>query len=278
MTEDHTPLEQPMKGENQTETPQPGGIETTTPPPVQEVPPPQVRVNFPDHPPVMMYSILVITVLVFLLQIGSEYLYNQDLVALFAEKINGLILLGQFWRLITPVLVHGGVLHIGFNMFALTVFGRNLERFYGPWKFLLLYLVSGFTGVVASFVLTEAASLGASTAIFGLLGAQGVFAYQNRKLFGRQAQRVLRNIVNIAIVNFLLGLTPGIDNWGHLGGLIGGLMVSWFGGPVYKISGTSTDLHLENQRDTREFFVAILGTGLVFGLIVLGELALYYLR
>jgi rhomboid protease GluP len=236
-----------------------------------------VRVRLPDNRPVMTYIILGVTVLFFILQMISLYIYQQDVVALYTEKINSLIIQGQFWRLITPVLVHANFLHIGFNMYALYVFGRSLERFYGAWKLLFIYLVSGFAGVVASFLLTEGASLGASTAIFGLLAAEGVFAYQNQKVFGRQAQRVLRNIINIAIINLLLGLTPGIDNWGHLGGLIGGLMVSWFGGPKYAVAGTGEDFYLENQREPREFALAILGTGLVFGLIVLGVLAGYYL-
>lgn len=244
-------------------------------PPIQEPPPTQVRVEFPKHPPVVTYAILIITVLVFLLQLVSQYLFNWDLVALFAEKDNGLILQGQFWRLITPVLVHGGIVHIGFNMYALSIFGRNLEPFYGPWKFLLLYLVGGFAGVVASFVFTQAPSLGASTAIFGLLGAEGVFAYQNQKVFGQQARRALRSIINIAIVNFILGLTPGIDNWGHFGGLIGGLMVAWFGGPVYQVFSTSMELRLEDQRGTREFVLAVLGTALVFGLVVMGVFTRY---
>jgi rhomboid protease GluP len=259
MTDDLTSPVPPLEGEH----------------PIKETPPKQVRVHFPGHSPVVTYAILGITVLVFILQLVSQYLYDYDLVAFFAEKINELILEGQLWRLITPVLVHGGIVHIGFNMYALSIFGRSLEPFYGPWKFLLLYLVSGFAGVVASFVFTQAPSLGASTAIFGILGAQGVFAYQNQKVFGPQARRVLRNIINIAIVNFVLGLTPGIDNWGHLGGLIGGVMVAWFGGPKYEVAGTSTDLHLEDQRDTRGFILAALGTCLVFGLVVMGVFASY---
>jgi rhomboid protease GluP len=245
--------------------------------PIEEVPPQPMRVRLPDHRPVMTYAILGVTVLFFILQLASQSLLNQDVVAMYAEKVNWLIIRGQFWRLITPILVHAGILHIGFNMYALHIFGSSLERFYGAWKLLLIYVVSGFAGVTASFLFTESPSLGASSAIFGLLGAQGVFAYQHRAVFGRQAQRVLQNIIFIAAINLFLGLSPGIDNWGHLGGLIGGLMVSWFGGPIYEVVGTSTDLHLENRREPRAFILAIVGTSLVFGLIVLGVLVKNYL-
>jgi rhomboid protease GluP len=230
-------------------------------------------VHLPDNRPVMTYAILGITIFFFILQEASRYIYQQDIVALYAEKINPLIIQGQYWRLITPVLVHANILHIGFNMYALYIFGKSLERFYGAWKLLFIYLVSGFAGVVFSFMLTDSASLGASTAIFGLLAAEGVFAYQNQAVFGHQARRVLQNIIYIAIINLLLGLTPGIDNWGHLGGLIGGLMVSWFGGPKYEVVGAAGDFSLEDKREPREFILAILGTGLVFGLIVWGVIA-----
>lgn len=277
MKDEYDRLEPPDDGDDRPKTPSIESNGVIPSAPIQETPPQQLRVRLPDHRPVMTYTILGVTVLFFILQMASQYLFSQDVVAMYAEKVNWLIIRGQFWRLITPILVHAGILHIGFNMYALHIFGSSLERFYGAWKLLLIYLVSGFTGVVASFVLTESPSLGASSAIFGLLGAQGVFAYQHREVFGRQAQRVLRNIISIALINLLLGLTPGIDNWGHLGGLIGGLMVSWFGGPIYEVVGTSTDLHLEDRREPRAFILAILGTGLVFGLVVLGVLATYYL-
>lgn len=266
MREGRSPIDPPGERNKGNKTPIP-------PVPVEKPQPQLVRVRLPGNRPMMTYIILGVTILFFLLQEASRYFYQQDVVAFYAEKINWFIVQGQLWRLITPILVHADILHIGFNMYALYVFGKSLERFYGPWKFLSIYLVSGFAGVVASFVLTEGASLGASTAIFGLLAAQGVFAYQNREVFGHQAQRVLKNIFIIAAINLALGLSPGIDNWGHLGGLIGGLLVSWFGGPKYAVAGTAEDLYLEDQRKPQEFILAILGTGLAFGLIVLGVFA-----
>jgi rhomboid protease GluP len=273
MREERNPIGLPEDGDESGETLTPRTSGAIPPAPIENPPPQQVRVRLPDNRPVMTYTILGVTIFFFVLQMASQYIYQQDMVALYAEKVNSLIIQGQFWRLITPILVHANYLHIGFNMYALYVFGRSLERFYGAWKLLFIYLVSGFAGVVASFLLTQSPSLGASTAIFGLLGAEGVFAYQNREVFGQQAGRVLRNIINIAVINLLFGLTPGIDNWGHVGGLMGGLMVSWFGGPKYKVAGTVGDLYLENQRKPWVFILAIVGTGLVFGLIVVGVIS-----
>ena len=129
-------------------------------------------------------------------------------------------------------------MHIAFNLYALFIFGPGLERYYGHGRYLALFLISGFAGNVASFLFSPAPSLGASTAIFGLLGAEGVFLYQNRSLLGRGAQRALTNLIVLAVINLVLGMQPGIDNWGHIGGLIGGTLFASFGGPVLRVDGS----------------------------------------
>jgi rhomboid protease GluP len=198
--------------------------------------------------------------LVYLLQMGSQLLLGTDLLVSVGAKANNLIRAGQLWRLITPVLLHGGLLHIGFNMYALLIFGPGLERHFGHLRFALLYLLTGFSGNVFSFLFSSGYSIGASTAIFGLIAAEGVFFYQNRKLFGQQARRAIGNIVLVAGVNLLLGLSPGIDNWGHVGGLLGGLIFAWFAGPQWEVEGLYPTLHLV---DRREFVNLALGVALV---------------
>jgi rhomboid protease GluP len=92
---------------------------------------------------------------------------------------------------------------------------------------------------VISFLFSAGYSVGASTAVFGLLGAEAMFLFQNRKLFAGQFGRAIQNVIFIAAINLFLGLQPGIDNWGHFGGLIGGLMFTWFAGPLWEIEGIS---------------------------------------
>lgn len=184
------------------------------------------------------YYIIGITVIFYLLQKLSELLFGYDYLLLFGAKINAFILQGELWRLITPILLHGSILHIGFNMYALYSIGPGLERRYGAKSFILLYLIGGLWGNTASFLFSPNASLGASTAIFGLIAAQGVYIYKNRLLLGRSAQPMLMNIIMLVVINLLLGLSPGIDNWGHLGGLFGGLFYAWFAGPTYGIDST----------------------------------------
>jgi rhomboid protease GluP len=180
-------------------------------------------------------------------------------------KVNDLIIQGQLWRLFTPMLLHASLLHIGFNMYALFVLGTGLERFYGHSRFLALYLLSGFAGNVMSFIFSGAPSLGASTAIFGLLGAQGVLLYQNREMFGPTARRSLMNVVTIALINFVIGLSPGIDNWGHLGGLLGGVLFAWFAGPLYQ----RRDPYFAGVVDERESSDAIRTGALVLALFAI---------
>ena len=184
------------------------------------------------------YTILVLTVLMY----GAQYLSQSvsggyDWPFLLGGKINELILRGQVWRLITPVLLHGGLIHLAFNMYALFSIGTSLERFYGHKRFLALYLIAGYTGNVLSFLLSANPSLGASTAIFGLVAAEGVLIFRNKRLYGNRARSLLINLGLVVMVNLSLGLTSGsgIDNWGHLGGLAGGLLFAWMAGPLFKV-------------------------------------------
>lgn len=236
--------------------------------------PPVIRLQMPFKRPWLSYGILGVTVGFYLLQMasqqcvyfGSGVSYVLDCTAIHLAKINEAIRQGELWRLITPVLLHGSSMHILFNMYALYVLGPGLERYYGALRFGLLYLVSGVAGNVASFLLSAQPSLGASTAIFGLVAAQAMFILRNRILFGRQSAAILTNIAFVIGVNLLLGLSPRIDNWGHIGGLLGGLAFAGLAGAVFKVTGLMPDLRLEDQRhDSRALFVA---ASLVLGLVL----------
>jgi len=241
----------------------------------QEIPPQQPRpvsVALPQSAPYVTYAIIGITVFVFLLQYATQYIpfIGFDLPAAFFIKSNALIKSGQVWRLFTPALLHGSLTHIGFNMYALYIFGVGLERHFGHNRFLLLYILGAFSGNVMSFLFSDANSLGASTSIFGLIGAEGIFLYQNRKMFAGQFGKAIQNVIFIVVINLFLGLSPGIDNWGHIGGLFGGLMFAWFAGPVWAVEGIRPMLQLVDKRSLRE---VIIGAAMV--LIIFGGLAMW---
>jgi rhomboid protease GluP len=224
----------------------------------------------PPYHPYTTYVLIGICVVMYLLQVSLGYFFNIDLTGAL-DKNNALIVQGQVWRLFTPIFLHGSILHIVFNMYALFYFGRMIERYYGRARYLGLFILSGFAGNVISFMFSSYQSLGSSTSIMGLLGAVGVLIYQNREIFGPVARQALSQVVIIGIINLILGLTPGsnIDNWGHIGGLFGGILFAWFGGPVFQKVGLVATYAYVNRRGERETIVAGLGVGALFVFLTL---------
>ena len=245
-------------------------------PPSNFAGPQRIQVKLPSSAPIVTYVIMAVTIGVFLLQLASDSIYGVDLPVYYGLKVNELIAQGEFWRLFTPLLLHGSLMHIGFNMYALYILGPRLERFYGRWRFLALYVLSGFGGNVISMMFTKASSLGASTATFGLLGAQGVFYYQNRHILGVAARQAINSIISVALINLVIGLSPGIDNWGHLGGLVGGVAFAWLGGPVMTVTGIYPAVSLTDQRTPNEIIQAAGIVVVFFGILAAG--ALYLMR
>ena len=132
---------------------------------------------------------------------------------------------GQYYRLLTGIFLHGGILHLLFNCYALYVIGAQVENFLGRIKFIIIYLVSGITGALFSVIFGgNFASIGASGAIFGLLGALVYFGYHYRVYLGTV---IKSQIIPLIVLNLLLGFcVSGIDNFAHVGGLIGGTLMS----------------------------------------------------
>jgi rhomboid protease GluP len=208
-----------------------------------------VRVSTPTVKPYVTYILLAVTVFIYLLQVGTQYLLGTDLPFQLGAKYGPLIRLGEIWRLITPVFLHASLLHIGFNMYALVIYGRGLEARFGHGR-LLLYFLSAYAGNVLSFLLVPNPSLGASTAIFGLLAAEAIFLIKNRGLLGNRINATLLNLLFIAGYNLFIGFTSqGVDNFGHIGGLLGGLLFTWFGGPRWKVEGIYPVLSLVDERE-----------------------------
>lgn len=184
--------------------------------------------------------------------------------------------MGQYWRLLTPMFLHGSILHVGFNMYALYIFGPGLERYYRHWRYLLLFLLSGFAGNVFSFMFTDSPSLGSSTAIFGLLAAEGVFLFQNQRMLGGVARRALYNLIFIALVNLAIGFSSsGIDNWGHMGGLLGGAIFAWIAGPLLQREGIYPNLRVGDSRESRDVILAVVVDLGLFGFLAFGTIFIW---
>jgi membrane associated rhomboid family serine protease len=192
----------------------------------------------------------------------------------YGAKDNTLILRGQYWRFITPIFLHANALHVGMNMLNLVVLGVFLERILGHLRFLLIYLVTGIISVIASFYFApQEVSVGASGAIFGLVGAYSIFVLVHRHAFRYGGIPSLLWLVIIIGINLSIGLfVPNIDNYAHVGGLVSGCLLGWWFAPLYRISTDHTlrDIH----RLSRSWPLALLT---ILGTLVLALIALYFM-
>ncbi|MED4070559.1 rhomboid family intramembrane serine protease [Priestia endophytica] len=152
---------------------------------------------------------------------GSQ---NVETLIKYGAKHNELLLEGEWWRLITPIFLHIGLLHLLMNSIALYYVGTVVERIYGSSRFLLIYLIAGVSGTIGSFLFSPTVSAGASGAIFGCFGALLFFGYKSPKIF---FDTLGTNVIMLVLFNIVFGfVVPGIDNAGHLGGLIGGFVAA----------------------------------------------------
>lgn len=195
-----------------------------------------VRLSLPLTRPLLVWIILAINITVWLLMTLSGGSTAVRVLVRFGAKVPLFIAQGQYWRLFTAIFLHIGFLHLVLNSYALYSLGPQVESLFGQSRFLAIYLLSGLTGSVASYALSPSLSAGASGAIFGLIGALAVYLTHHRDIFGRRGQRGLTNILVVILYNLVLSFTvPGIDALGHLGGLIGGLIVGKLLCPDYEI-------------------------------------------
>ena len=183
---------------------------------------------FKQKKPIVTGILILINVIVFVLMYiigkGSE---DTNTLISFGANIPSLIRGGEYYRLIASGFLHIGIIHILCNMYSLSVLGPNIEHFYGKAKYILIYFYSMIIASLFVMVFQNdySVSAGASGAIFGLLGSLLYFGYYYRGYLGNQ---VINQIIPVIIINLVIGfISPGISNAAHIGGLIGGIFVSF---------------------------------------------------
>ena len=156
----------------------------------------------------------------------------------FGAKYTALILDGEWWRLLAPIFLHGGLIHLGFNSIVLFDLGPTVEDLYGPRKFLVLYILAGAMGFVASALWhPHSVGIGASGAIFGLIGAMIAYGYRHRGTLGDTVKNMY---VRWAIYGLVFGFfIPMVDNAGHIGGLAAGAAFGMLVGDMPSITRES---------------------------------------
>lgn len=216
--------------------------------------------------PYITYSILVIIIGVWFVLMSSaqlrsnglsfDQIYNLQLY-LYGAKVNEFIAEGQSWRLFTAIFLHANLPHLFFNSYALYIYGPVVERLFGKIKFILIFVVSGLMGSLLSYLFSPRWAVGASGAIFGLMGSLLYFRQRNQEIFKKVFGR---SLIFIIAINLIYGFTtPGIDNLGHIGGLAGGYLAA-----------NAVDLYKENPFKQKNILIwcgiiAIFTAGLWFG-------------
>jgi rhomboid protease GluP len=233
------------------------------PPPVygeaQAIPQPRTyRLSLPGGQPRAIWVLLAVNIIVFVVPellglLGvrvsglipsryfpqvrpQDYVTPSDYLFALGAKINRAIVIGEYYRFLTAMFLHAGLIHIGFNAYALYVLGPQTERIYGTGRFLALYFIAGLAGGVASYALNPGDAVGASGAIFGLIGGLAAFYYVARGVLGDLSRQQLGSLITVIMINLFIGFsTPVIDNTAHIGGLLGGAAVGWFLAPRFEV-------------------------------------------
>lgn len=183
--------------------------------------------------PIVTYSIILLNIIVFMLSLLD---YNMIINCFANYYVN--VKNGEIYRLLTACFVHANFLHIFFNMYALYYIGPMVEKYYGKLKYLLIYLGSGIMGSLFSVVLSNNVSIGASGAIFALFGSMLYFGYKYRATLDGF---VRSGIIPVLFINLILGfIVPNIDVYDHIGGLVGGLLLSYIFGVYRKCKKKNT--------------------------------------
>lgn len=174
--------------------------------------------------PIVTYALIALNLLAFVALTAAGGSSDAGVLVRFGAKDSALIWQGQYWRLLTPVFLHSGFLHLAFNSYAVLQLGRLVELLYGPIRMLLIYLSAGILATTASLIGSPALSVGASGAIFGLFGAVLYFGCRRPHVF--RAVFGYRLFIVLAVNVFIGFSVPNIDNFAHLGGLISGFLAA----------------------------------------------------
>lgn len=185
---------------------------------------PEPVLHFYPGKPAVTLTLLAVMIVAFIAEVFTGALDDITRLIALGAKYNPAIASGELWRLLSCVFLHGDLMHLLFNGYALYIWGPMTERLFGRAKMLGIFLTAGLLGSVASYAFSASVSVGASGAIFGLLGALLTLRWHDRNIFRRLFGPQL---IIILVFNLVNGFTVrNIDNFGHFGGLAGGFLAA----------------------------------------------------
>lgn len=180
---------------------------------------------------------------------------------------------GEMWRLFTMMFLHADPTHIAFNAIALYVLGQDMERVYGVGRYLFIYIFGGLAGSLLSFAINgiDEFSVGASGAIFALAGVNLAFFYVYKDKLGQFGQDRFQSMLRVVGINLFIGLVLiRVNNWAHIGGLLGGIALGYMFIPWYTVVETIPQVKIEDANSLSKKSVQA-------GLVVVGTAALAYI-
>jgi len=220
----------------------------------------RTTLHIPSVRPRVTYVILAVNIGLFLVRAVSPVV-DLDLLVWGANSPHEVFQLREYYRLFTSMFLHSGIydafgnyvfansLHLVFNAYFIYRIGYYIEPLFGHVRFALIYVLGGLAGGVASNLVNSLLgsmnvySVGASGAAFALIGAELVFLFHHRRLLRHQARAQIQSLITIIVINLLFGFATSlglsetrVDNWAHLGGLAGGLILAWFISPIFLLS------------------------------------------
>lgn len=181
-----------------------------------------------DWPPVATLMILAINIVLFAMMEWAGGSKDPNVLLEFGASYGPYIRRGEYWRLVMPMFLHIGLAHLIMNSLALFLLGRVLEHVYGYGRFSVLYVASGIGSSFLSMTISQGPAAGASGSIMGIAGAILAIGFLHRESVPWRWRRTFgAGILPLILINLALGYSiPGIDNWGHIGGLFTGMLVS----------------------------------------------------
>lgn len=201
--------------------------------------------TIPKYKPAITKALIVMISFMFLVEIFFNAIQSEQVIIFLGAKWNEGIANGEYWRFLTSTLLHGSLIHLFLNLAALYIFATEVESIYGSFRFLLIYLLTSWGAGLASYAFSPYLAIGASGAVFGIIAALIVFFYRQKdKIPG--ANLKFKAMYTLVAINLLFGfIIPRIDNAGHIGGLLTGLLAAWFIAPEYKLEKSEELSRLE---------------------------------
>ncbi|DBB13759.1 TPA: hypothetical protein ACH3X3_000767 [Trebouxia sp. C0006] len=204
--------------------------------------------------PFLSYGVLVVNLAVYAAGLGVRFSLGEssgeDYFYMLA-KVNDEIVQGEYYRLVTSAFLHDSFSHLMLNTYALYTVAPEVEAVLGHWTFLSVYLLSGLAGSSAAFVFGDTITVGASTCIFGLIGALGGYMWKNRAV--NQSSETLVSIAGIAAFSLAMGWSneTTVDNLGHIVGGLVGIFLGWGTGPTL-VEPTKQEIRDQDNSKTQK--------------------------